>query len=264
MADSVVAIIPARAGSKSVPDKNIKPLGNHPLIAYSIVIALKTEGVGRVIVSTDSEVYADIARSYGAEVPFIRPEAISGDDATDYEWIQHALDWLKEHEGEIPDLFVHLRPTTPLRKKEVVANAIRYMQKHPDATSLRSAHRTHLTPYKMFRLEEGYMRPFLHYEGHAEFYNLPRQVFEDAYIPNGHVDVLRPSLFLDTGSLHGDRMKLWETQEVPDIDTLADYQFACRLLEEGGFHDLQELAGIKSPIVSVSNTHHKSIKTRSL
>ena len=231
----VVALIPARSGSKSVVDKNIKLLGGHPLIAYSIAAAQLASEIDRVIVSTDSEEYASIARKYGAEIPFLRPPEISGDNSTDYEWVKHALDWIQNKEEFIPNYIVHLRPTTPLREIEIIDNAIRYMMKNANATALRSAHKTHLTPYKIFKLNGEYMKPFLSYEGIEEFYNLPRQFFEDAYIPNGYVDIIRPSILMNTGLLHGVRIKLWETEEIPDIDTIADFNSANNFLHEEKF-----------------------------
>lgn len=229
---NVVALIPARSGSKSVVGKNIKLLGGHPLMAYSIAAAKLASGIDRVIVSTDSVEYASIASKYGAEVPFLRPPEISSDNSTDNEWIKHALDWMQNEEDFVPKYLIHLRPTAPIREIKVINYAIKYMIKNIKATALRSAHKTHLTPYKMFKLNGEYMKAFLNYEGVEEFYNLPRQFFEDAYIPNGYVDIIRPSVFINTGLLHGDRIKLWETDIVPDIDTIADFNFAEKIFCE--------------------------------
>ncbi len=239
MAD-VVAVIPARSGSKGVVDKNIKLLGGHPLIAYSIAAAQLTSGIGRIIVSTDSVEYASIARKYGAEVPFLRPPKISGDNSTDYEWIKHLLDWMQNEENFLPSYLVHLRPTTPLREIKVMDYAIKYMMKNIKATALRSAHKTHLTPYKMFKLNGEYMKPFLNYEEVEEFYNLPRQFFKDAYIPNGYIDIIRLSVFINTGLLHGDRIKLWETDVIPDIDSVADFNFAENILCEEKYKKIMD------------------------
>ena len=114
------------------------------------------------------------------------------------------------------------------------------MMKNIKATALRSAHKTHLTPYKMFKLNGEYMEPFLSYEGVEEFYNLPRQFFEDAYIPNGYIDIIRPSVFMNTRLLHGDRIKLWETDVVPDIDTIADFNFAENILCEEKYKKIMD------------------------
>jgi N-acylneuraminate cytidylyltransferase len=128
MSDTI-AIIPARSGSKGVPDKNIRSLGGQSLIAYSIQAGLLAKNVDRVIVSTDSESYAAIAKECGAEVPFLRPAEISTDSSTDYEFVKHALDWLKTSEGKMPEFIVHLRPSTPLRDPAVVSAAVEAFRK---------------------------------------------------------------------------------------------------------------------------------------
>ena len=103
----IVAIIPARSGSKGVPDKNIKLLAGKPLIAYSIASAQLTDNIQRVIVSTDSERYAEIASEYGAETPFLRPAELSVDSSTDYDVLKHTLDWLQVNEGFQPEYLVY-------------------------------------------------------------------------------------------------------------------------------------------------------------
>ncbi len=234
MIKKVVAIIPARSGSKTIIDKNIRLLGGYPLIAYSIVVAKFSREIDRIIVSTDSDQYASIAKKYGAEVPLLRPKEISGDNSTDYEFFRHILGWMEENEKKIPDLFVHLRPTTPLRNVKEIDDAIKYMKDNKDASSLRSAYKTHLTPYKMFKKKGEYMEAFLSHN-EKEFYNLPRQHFEDAYIPNGVIDIVRPNIINSTGILHGDSMKLWETSMHPDIDVMEDLNYAESCLNNPEF-----------------------------
>ena len=121
---SLIAIIPARSGSKGVPGKNINLLGGIPLFAFSILAAKMMENVERVIVSTDSQEYADIANSFGAETPFLRPTDISGDTATDYELFAHVIQWFKEYENYQPEYLLHLRPTTPLRNPDILDQAV--------------------------------------------------------------------------------------------------------------------------------------------
>lgn len=231
----IVGLIPARGGSKSIPRKNILPLGEHPLIAYSIASSLTSKLIQKTIVSTDSPEIAEIAIKYGASVPFLRPDDISRDDSLDIEFFRHYLNFLKQNGEPFPDLMVHLRPTTPFRETTIVDAAISYMTTHPEATALRSANKTHLTPYKMFKRKGEFMEPFLHYPGEREFYNLPRQAFEDCFLPNGYVDVIRSEVILNTDMLHGDRIKLWETEPIADIDVLADIEHAKRLLESDKF-----------------------------
>ena len=148
--NNVVAIIPARSGSKSLVDKNIKLLSGHPLIAYSIAIVKLSKKVDRVIVSTNSQRYADIAKQYGAEVPFMRPDKYSTDTATDKGFLAHAMSWIEENEGYLPEYWVHLRPTTPLRNVDIVDDAINEIMQSENATSLRSGHKAPESPLKWF------------------------------------------------------------------------------------------------------------------
>lgn len=148
----VVALIPARAGSKGVPNKNIRPLGDHPLIQWSIAACKKAKLIDRVMVSTDSAEYQELCQGFGAEVPFLRPARISGDSSTDYEFIIHAIDWLVAH-GEEPDYIVHIRPTTPFRVPEVIDAAIdAFWAEGETATALRSVHEMSESAYKTLEI----------------------------------------------------------------------------------------------------------------
>ena len=232
---NVVCLIPARAGSKGIPDKNILDLSGFPLIAYSIAAARLSRHIGETVVTTDSTVITDVARSYGADVPFLRPAEIARDDSLDIEFFKHYLDWLETESIAAPDLIVHLRPTTPLREVRVIDAAIEFMMESNEATALRSMHSTRLTPYKMFAMDGQWARAFLDRPGAREPANLPRQAFEDAYIPNGYVDIVRPRVLRRTGLLHGERIKLWVTEQVADIDALEDHTFASNLLRDDRF-----------------------------
>src|SRR5512136_3026677 len=112
----VLALIPARGGSKSIPRKNIRLFAGRPLIAYSIAAGLAAETVTRLIVSTDDEEIAQIARKYGAETPFLRPTEISQDNTPDLPVFQHTLTWLADQEAYAPEIVVQLRPTSPFRR----------------------------------------------------------------------------------------------------------------------------------------------------
>lgn len=154
----VVAVIPARAGSKGVIDKNIKLLAGNPLIAYSIAAARSANNIDRIIVSTDSEEYASIAREYGAEIPFLRPDVISGDTSTDYDFIKHVLDWMQDNESLQPDYLVHLRPTTPLRNPAYIEEAVERIRNDEYCTALRSVHEMSETAYKTVEVDRGYLK----------------------------------------------------------------------------------------------------------
>lgn len=231
----VIAIIPARGGSKGVPGKNIVPLLDHPLIAFSIVAAHHATSVERTIVSTDSAEIAEIALAYGAEVPFIRPAELATDSATDRGFLAHAMDWLREHEGITPEYFVHLRPTTPLRDPDVIDDAVRLIQNTPEATSLRSAHLASKTPYKWFELDDdGYFKGIRPDDPRPEYYNLPRQSFPPVYDPNGYVDVVRASQVLNSESIHGTNMLGYVTPFSHEVDTLDDIAFLEYLADKYG------------------------------
>jgi len=230
----ISCIIPARGGSKSIPKKNIIKLGEFPLIAYSIAIAKMSRYIEDVVVSTDSEEIRNIAKHYGASVPYTRPDNISTDNSIDIDFFNFHYEFLKKEKKRMPELVVHLRPTTPLRCISVVDSAIEYMINDSLSTSLRSMHETHLTPYKMFKEVNGFALPFQNNKK-QEFYNLPRQSFETAFIPNGYVDIVRPSVLVDTGMLHGDKMKIWNTKKIADIDVWDDVDYANDLLTKEQF-----------------------------
>lgn len=172
----VLALIPARGGSKGIPRKNINLFAGYPLICYSIAAGLQAESVTRVIVSTDDAEIAGVARDWGAETPFLRPAELAQDQTTDLPVFQHALQWLKENEGYSPDLVIQLRPTSPIRPRHCVDKAVALMQQHPEADSVRGVVPSGQNPYKMWRMNEkdDSMTPLMSLEGVAEPFNAPR------------------------------------------------------------------------------------------
>lgn len=224
MAD-IIAIIPARSGSKGVPDKNIRLLAGKPLLTYSIVAARLVESIGRVIVSTDSQHYADIAREYGAEVPFLRPSGISDDGSSVYEYIKHTLDWIKDHEGNIPKYIALLLPTTPLREVIHIEKAIRYMMTNDNACGLRSVHEMSETSYKTLEIENGYLKCICTGSYDIDMANRPRQEFPKTYQPNGYVDVIRSSYVTENGVVYGDRVIAYVTPRTSEVDTIEDFEY---------------------------------------
>ena len=218
----ILALIPARGGSKGVPDKNIRTLCGYPLIAYTIAAAKMSRSIGRVIVTTDSERIAGIAEAYGAELPFLRPAEYAQDDSPDIDFVRHAILWLHENEGKIPKYVVHLRPTAPLRDPRVIDAAINAIENDAAATSLRSGSLCAHPPYKWFKQgAKEYWTPL--FDGlNNDDANLPRQAFPKVYIPNGYVDILKTAFVMRNGLLHGERMIGFETPGVPDIDMEED------------------------------------------
>ncbi len=218
----VLAVIPARSGSKSVKDKNIRPIAGKPMIAYSIEHALKSPSIDRVIVSTDSQVYADIAEKYGAEVPFIRPAEYATDTALDIDVFKHALNYLKEKEDYVPDIVVQLRPTYPIRDIQDIENMINYLIEHPEIDSVRCVAPAKEIPYKMWFMNEGeLLEPVM--KDIPECYNMPRQQLPKVYYQNACIDVFRTTVVTEKNSMTGDIIAGYQMEENFDIDTEEDF-----------------------------------------
>jgi N-acylneuraminate cytidylyltransferase len=223
----VLAIIPARGGSKGIPRKNIRDFAGYPLITYSIAAGLQAEMVTRVIVSTDDEEIAAVAREYGAETPFYRPAELAQDNSTDLPLFEHALQWLKENENYHPDIVVQLRPTSPIRPPELVDDAIDQLIYNPDADCVRGVVIAGQNPHKMWRIDEitKRMTPLLTVEGIKEPYNAPRQILPSVYWQTGHIDAIRTSTILKKHSLTGDIILplIIDSNYTVDIDNLSDW-----------------------------------------
>ena len=215
-------IIPARAGSKSIPKKNISLLGGHPLLAYSIAAAKLSTKINSIYVSTDSDEFADIARKYGAKALYLRPKKFSEDDSMDIDFFKYHIDFSKRNKIELPDLFVSLRPTTPLRERHLIDEAIENFMTDHNSQSLRSAHKINLSPYKMFKQNGKYMKPFLVKDSIKESHSAARQLFEDTFIGNGLIDIIDPKLIEAQNLLYGNNIFLYETDIVSDIDGYED------------------------------------------
>jgi N-acylneuraminate cytidylyltransferase len=224
----VLAIIPARGGSKGIPRKNIRPFSGYPLIAWSIAAARQARTVTRILVSTDDEEIAAVAREYGAETPFLRPAEYAQDATTDFPVFEHAVQWLAEHEGYHPQAVVQLRPTSPIRPPDCVDTAVRILLDHPDADSVRGVVPAGQNPHKMWRLPGGEgapMRNLLDVNGLAEPYNAPRQVLPPVYWQTGHIDVIRIGTILEKKSMSGDVIypAVIDPRYTIDLDNLYDW-----------------------------------------
>jgi len=232
----VLALVPARGGSKSIPRKNIRPLAGYPLVAYSIAAGLQARLVNRVIVSTDDAEIARIVRQYGAETPFLRPAEFAQDDTTDFPVFTHTLDWLAKNEGYHPDILVQLRPTSPIRPTGCVDQAVQILLDHPEADSVRGVVPSGQNPHKMWRFDEqGRMVPLLRVEGIPEPYNAPRQSLPPTYWQTGHIDAIRAGTIYEKKSLSGDVIYplILDSRYTIDIDTVSDWQRAEWLMGTG-------------------------------
>ncbi|MFH1884902.1 MAG: acylneuraminate cytidylyltransferase family protein [Planctomycetota bacterium] len=228
----ILSLIPARAGSKRVSNKNILPLGGKPLIGYTIEAAEKSRLVTGILVSTDSEEIAAVARQYGAEVPFLRPAAIAQSDSTEMQFLEHALDWLSKHEGYSPDLIVLLYPTSPFRKPESIDKAIETILAHPEADSLRSVRLCSEHPYKMWVRAGKYLKPFVK-TANQNSHTLSYQLLPTVYIQNASIYITKPATIREKGSPTGDIIVpfIMDELESLDINTPLDFRFAEMLIK---------------------------------
>lgn len=222
----ILAVIPARGGSKGLPKKNIKILNAHPLLAYSILAAQQSQLITRIITDSDSEKIISVAKKYNCETPFIRPAGFAGDTSTDIEVFSHALKWLKENENYIPELVIHLRPTSPVRQKNLIDICIRKLLE-TDADSLRVVTPSAITPYKMWTLhaDKKYMEPLLKIENIDEPYNLPRQKLPVVYWQVGTLDVIRTKTITEKKSMSGKKI----------IPYIIEGKFAIDIDDENSF-----------------------------
>jgi N-acylneuraminate cytidylyltransferase len=234
----ILALIPARGGSKGIPRKNIRNFAGYPLIAWSIAAGLQAKSVSRVIVSTDDEEIASVAHEYGAEAPFLRPLELAQDRTTDLPVFEHTLKWLEDIEGYKPDIVIQLRPTSPIRPVDCIDSAVKILIEHPDADCVRGVVPAGQNPYKMWRFN-GYdkpMNPLIDVEGIAEPYNAPRQILPPAYWQTGHIDAIRTTTISRKGSLTGNVIYplVIDSRYTVDIDTLADWAKYEALVYQGG------------------------------
>jgi len=231
----VLALIPARGGSKGIPRKNLRDFAGAPLIAYSIAAAKQAERVTRVIVSTDDPEIADVARAWGAEVPFMRPAQFAQDDSTDLPVFEHALEWLEQNENYMPDIVIQLRPTSPVRPIGLLDQAVELLLEHPEVDCVRGVVPSVQNPFKMWQIDsEGRLTQLLEVAGLREPYNAPRQALPQTYWQTGHIDAIRSNTILAKHSLTGDIILplLIDPLYTVDIDTPDDFLISAKLIRD--------------------------------
>lgn len=223
---NIVGIIPARSGSRRIPDKNIKMLSGHPLIYYTIREALKAKTLNRVIFSTDSQRYADIAKSYGAEAPFLQPKEISGDDAGTTLVLIHCINYLENNESYPVDVVVTLEPTSPFRISKDIDDAVNKLLQ-TGADSVVSVREISEPPHWMFKLDGDKMISFLNVDT-SRFGRISRNQLPKLYIPNGAVFVTRRDVVMKEKRVYGRdcRALIMPAERSLDIDTLEDFRYA--------------------------------------
>ena len=232
----ILAIIPARGGSKVVPKKNITFLAGKPLIFYTIREAKKSRYISRIIISSDCSETIEIAKLYGVEVPFVRPKELSGDNVQDFPVCEHAIKSLKEKEGYVPDMIVWLRPTSPLRKVKHIDEAIEILMSNTDGDSVRSLCFTPKHPLKMWEIKSKRLVPFVPTEvtGIKEQYNYPRQKLPTAYVQNGAIDVIQIRTITEKESISGDIILPYIMEDIYsiNIDSQLDFESAEILMKK--------------------------------
>jgi CMP-N,N'-diacetyllegionaminic acid synthase len=232
---SVVALIPARSGSKRVKDKNIRPLGGHPVLAYTIAAAVDSGVFDAVVVSTDSERYAEIARHYGAEIPFLRPPELSGERSPDIELVEYTLRTLAEA-GRPYDCFSILRPTSPFRKPETIRRAWETFLGAEGADSLRAVEKCKQHPGKMWVVRGERMSPLLPL-GPAEqpWHSSQYPTLPEIYVQNASLEIAWSRVVFHGRTIAGNVLVPFFTRgdEGYDVNDVADWIYAEYLLSTG-------------------------------
>ena len=229
---NIIALIPARGGSKGIPRKNIVEVNKKPLINYTIEVALKSKLIDRVIVSTDSEEIAEIAKAAGAEVPFIRPEELAQDNTPTYPVIKHAIEWLESNDDYKPDIIALLEPTFPIRNPEEVDDAIAQLRDDDGADSIRGVIEPFQTPYKSWKVEGNYLKPLM--ETDEKTCGKPRQSLPKVYWQNGFAFISKYRAIMEKGSIEGDNILPYVMPDVRflDIDEKKDLELLRSKLEK--------------------------------
>lgn len=238
--ESIIALIPARGGSKRIPHKNMVEVGGKPLIAWTIEQAKKSRYLSRVIVSTDDAEIAEVARKYGAEVPFMRPDHIAGDLTPDLPVFEHALCWLQEKEGTVPEVVAHLRVNTGIfRTAEDMDQGIELLLVRPEYDSVRALIPASLHPLKTYRLDGIDLAPFVPREvaekifGLSEPFNEPVQKLPKAYAAAGYFSAIRSRAISEQHSMTGKKVLgyIVPAEHALDIDTPEELAYARFLMK---------------------------------
>lgn len=223
---TVLAIVPARGGSKRLPGKNMRELAGKPLIAYSFDEAKKSKYIDRLMLVSDDDEIIEFARKQGIDVPFKEPSELASDNNKDYDFFMYFLEKLKKRENYEPDIIVQLRPTSPLRTVEHIDAAIELLATHPEVDSVRTVAEPEQSPYKMYSVtEDGHLAPLLTIPGEPESFNLPGQKLPKAYKHVGYVDAVWRRTLQEKGKMTGDIiLPLVLENALSGINTMSDWE----------------------------------------
>ena len=229
----VLFIITARSGSKGVPKKNIKMLGNMPLIAYKIISAQRCRYENRIIVSTDDEAIGQISKEYGADVPFMRPKELATDVASSIDVVLHAMEWVDKNDKEKYDYVCLLQPSAPFASYQDINEALELIEKRGADT---------LLSVKKAEISTRFIHPLDKNGGLSEFYHVVknlktvrRQDQEQEYTANGCMYIARWDYFMKNKLFHSENSipYIMSEEKSVDIDTMFDYEIACMIVEKG-------------------------------
>lgn len=242
-APTCVGLVPARSGSKRVLNKNVRSLGGHPLIAYAIRSALDSGVFESVIVSTDSEEFAQIARHYGAETPFLRPDEFATDTSPDVEWIEYTLKEL-ESQGRSFDCFSILRPTSPFRQPETVRRAWNSFLAEEGVDSLRAVEKCHEHPAKMWVVRGQRMFPLLPFGPKEQpWHSSQYPTLPEVYIQNASLEIAWTRVIFEERTIAGNVVMPFITEESEGLDVNTEYDWALvEMMVERGDVRLPEIS----------------------
>ncbi len=230
---NVLFIITARGGSKGVPKKNIKVLGKLPLISYKIIAAQKCRYTGRIIVSTDDKEIEEVSKKYGAEVPFIRPDELSTDEASSVDVVIHAMNWISQNSEDIYDYVCLLEPSSPFASYKDLNEALWLIEEN-DADTLLGMKEVDVTTNFIHSLDKnGKLSEF--YYAVKDLKSIRRQDQKKEYTMNGCIYIAKWNYFLKNKSFHSENSipYIMPEESSIEIDTLLDYEVACKVVEKG-------------------------------
>lgn len=229
---TIVGLIPARSGSVRVPDKNIRVLGRHPLISYSISAAINSGIFNDIIICTDSEKYASIGKHYGAAAPFLRPKNISEATSPDIEWVRQALQNLEETDQKY-DFFCILRPTSPFRKAETIQRAWQQLTSTPQADTLRAVEKCTQHPGKMWTIEGDQIKPIMPFEIDGQPWHSNQYAkLPEIWVQNASLEIAKTDVISRYGKITGNHIIPFFTQDFEghDINHEDDFELAEKII----------------------------------
>ena len=224
--DKFWAFIPARSRSKSIKNKNLLKLKNKSLMAHAVISALSRKIIQKVVVSSDSKKYLNIAAKYGCNLMHKRSKKFAKDYTTDLEVFRDFLNFLKKEKINPPDYFIHLRPTTPIRDTKILQKGVNFfIKKNKNYTSMRSVSLMSNTSYKTMRIIKGKLCSIINKDFNLDKYNGPRDLFPETFLPNGYIDIVKTSNIKEN-IFHGKKVLPYIIYDFnSDIDSIEDYEY---------------------------------------